>query len=65
MKNLWEIKEFNVLAGTSIEEAIKEALEIANCIDCIVKFNFNNVEMIIYNWSDLEGEIEYYRRLQK
>jgi hypothetical protein len=60
MSNLTEIKDFDVLAGTEIKEAVKEAIVVANHNGCIVKFMFNSVQMEIYYFSNLEEKIDYY-----
>jgi hypothetical protein len=45
-----------VLAGTSIEQAITEAKDLAQRIDlAFVKFNFNGVRMSVSRKADVEG----------
>jgi hypothetical protein len=58
--NLIEIKYFEVLAGTTIKDAVGETLTIAKENDCVVKFDFNGVEMTVYKWDNLEDVINYY-----
>ena len=66
MSNLIEIKTFNVLAGTDIREAVKEAIIIAIHYDCIVEFDFNSAKMRVYDF-DTEQELadSYYRQINK
>jgi hypothetical protein len=48
--------EVEVLAGTSIEEAIAEAKDLAQRMDlAFVKFNFNGVRMSVSRDADVEG----------
>lgn len=66
MTNFKEIKDFDVIAGTDIKEAVKEAISIAERYECVVRFNFNGVEMKIYEFSNVKEEAEYYgRRLRE
>jgi hypothetical protein len=65
MKILTEIKEFQVLAGTDIKEAIEEAIKIATENNCIVRFYANSIEMIIYDFSDIKENIDYYGKRLK
>jgi hypothetical protein len=60
-----EIKEFEVLAGTSIREAVKEAIKIANDSNCVVRFNFNEIEIKIYDFSNINDKVGYYYRRLK
>ena len=62
MKNLIEIKHFNVLAGTDIKDAVIEAIRIAEEFNCLVKFDFNGVKMEIYNFSEFMEEVNYYHK---
>jgi len=50
-----------VLAGTSIEEAIKDAKKIAEKIGTGIEFRFNGVLMLIDSSSDIQKEIEDYK----
>lgn len=59
-RNFTEIKDYNVLAGTSIKEAVVEAINLAEMNSCIVRFNFNDIEMKIYDFSNVENEVNYY-----
>jgi hypothetical protein len=62
MKNLYEIKDYDVLAGTSIKDAIKEALEKAISENCIVRFDFNGVVMKVYDFDNIILLVDYYNR---
>ena len=62
MINFIEIKDYRVLAGTEIKEAIEEAITLAMLNKCIVRFNFNSVEMEIYDFSNVMQQVEYYGR---
>ena len=42
-----EIKFIKFWRGTSIEDACKEAIRISSDENCIVKFNFNGIEMSV------------------
>ena len=62
---LTEIKWYSVSAGVHISEAISKALEIAKRDKIIVKFEFNGVEMAIYEFSNKEDELKYfYKRME-
>ena len=50
-----------VLAGTSIEEAIKDAKKIAEKTGTGIEFGFNGVLMLIDSSSDIQKEIEDYK----
>jgi hypothetical protein len=60
MDNLIEIKDFDILPGTSIREAIKEATRIADYNQCVIRFNFNGIEIKVYDFSDIEDLVDYY-----
>ncbi len=60
MNNAMEVKIYEFLAGTSIEEACEEAVEIAKRNNCIVKFSFNGVAMKVYGFSDKQDKVEEY-----
>jgi hypothetical protein len=60
-----EIKDFDILAGTSINEAIKEARRIASINNCCVRFDFNSVEMKIYGFEEIKDMVDYYYRRLK
>jgi len=63
---LKEIKTFEVLAGTAIEEAVQEALSVAKRNACVVRFRFNGVDMEIDADDTLGGKVaEYYDKLRK
>jgi hypothetical protein len=66
MTNFIEIKNFNVLCGTSIRDAVKEGVEITNKYECIVTFVFNGCPFRIYNFDDEDKLVDlYYRFCQK
>jgi hypothetical protein len=66
MSNFTEIKDFDVLAGTDIKDAVIEAIKIADRDNCCVRFDFNSVEMKIYCFSDKKDMVDYYyRRLEE
>jgi hypothetical protein len=65
MKNFIEIKDFKVLAGTDIRKAIKEAIDLADYHQCIIRFYFNDVEMEIYKFSVINDMVDYYYRRLK
>lgn len=62
MKNFREIKDFDVLPGTDIREAVKEAIDLADCYQCVIRFYFNDVEMKIYDFSVINDMADYYHR---
>lgn len=62
MRNMIEIKDFDVLAGASIEETVKEAINIAELNDCVVRFDFNGIEIKIYHFSNVKAEVNYYHQ---
>ena len=55
---LIQLVEF--LAGTDIEAAVKEAKRYAIENNCIVRFDFNGVEMNVSGLSDEKEHIDYY-----
>jgi hypothetical protein len=50
MKNLIEVKIFEVLAGTTIEDAAYEAITIAQKNKCLVEFEFNSKRIRVYDF---------------
>ena len=50
-----------VLAGTHIEEAIREAKELAEKLGVGIKFDFNGVPVAIFPWSDVKEKVEDFR----
>jgi len=63
---LKEIKTFEVLAGTAIEEAVREALSVAKRNACVVRFRFNGVDMEVCWFDEVEEKVaEYFDRLHK
>jgi len=65
MKNLTEIKDFDVLAGTDIKTAVKEAISIAEHYECVVRFSFNGIEIKVYDFSNPKDYVDYYYRRLK
>ena len=64
MSNL--IVNVEVLAGTQLEDAIKEASELARYLNvAYVSFSFNGVEMSISKWPDVEKIVKEYRQVIK
>lgn len=61
----FKIQQIHILAGTDIEEAVREACALAIKEDCIVQFRFNSVEMEVNNFSDVNEKIDYYHRKLK
>jgi hypothetical protein len=63
--NLTEIKFFNVMPGTSIDEAASEALDIAESYNCIVKFEFNSASIEVSKFYSIEEIVkQYYRKIR-
>lgn len=58
--NYTPIQYIEILAGTDIKNAIKEAIDLAYSNRCIVKFNFNGIEMKIYYFSTVDEKHEHY-----
>ncbi len=54
------VLKVEILAGTHIEEAIKEAKKLAEKLEVGIEFDFNGVSMVVYSWSDIEKKIEEY-----
>jgi hypothetical protein len=50
--------------GTTIDEAITEAIEFSRKNDCFVKFDFNGIPMNVCALSDhREADVEVYRKM--
>lgn len=60
MGKLIEVKEYEVNADTSIEEAALEACRIATHDKCIVKFSFNGVLVKVYPFLDADYVVKQY-----
>jgi len=56
------IQRVEFLAGTSLQEAVREAYEYACRNRCIVQFNFNGVEMSVSWVSEVEEKIDYWEK---
>ena len=62
MNNFTEIKHFDVCPGTDITQAVKKAITLAGDMDCVIVFDFNGIEMKIYDFSEVEMMVEHYHR---
>ena len=62
MDKFTEIKHFDVCPGTDITEAVEEAIYLAEKNDCVIVFDFNGIEMKIYDFSEVEIMVEHYHR---
>jgi hypothetical protein len=62
MKDLWEIKNFEVAPGSNLSDVIKSAITIAQANHCIVKFKFNETELRVSWTSGYEEIIDEYDR---
>jgi sugar/nucleoside kinase (ribokinase family) len=60
MKNMTEIKYFDVLAGSDISDVAKEAIELAKKLNCRIIFDFNGKKLKVYHFSHLKEIIEEY-----
>jgi len=60
MNNMIEIKHFEILAGSDINEIAQEAVKLANKGDCKVVFNFNSVELHVYYFSKAQEIVDEY-----
>jgi len=59
---LMEIKTYEVLPGTSIKEAVKEAIDISKENNCAVHFSFNGIKLKVYKFDTIQEVIEYYHK---
>ena len=50
-----------ILAGTSIEEAIEAAKKVAEKLGVGIDFNFNGVPVTVFPWTDTKEKIEDYK----
>ena len=57
-----EVKYIEIVAGTEIQEAVREAIKLAKRENVIVKFNFNGVELSVTQHDDVEELVDYYHR---
>jgi len=65
-EDLQEVKYFKAKHRAKLDDAIGEALDIANKLDCIVMLEFNDVLIKIYPGDEIRQKIkEYYRELDK
>ncbi len=60
--SLIPIQFVEVTAGTDIKEAIMQSIYYAKRHNCIVKFNFNGVNMEVSSLSDVDEQIDYYHK---
>jgi hypothetical protein len=64
MKNLTEIKWFDVAPGATVNEAATEAFNFVQLNDCIAKFYFNGVEVEVDRFiSVVEIMEQFYRKM--
>lgn len=60
MSNL--IISVEILAGTQLEDAIKEASELARRLNvAYISFNFNGIEISVSKWPNVEKIVGEYR----
>ena len=57
-----EVKFVQFLGGTDIEDAITQAIHYAKKTNSEVKFDFNGVKMSVYEESDVQQELKYYKK---
>ena len=62
MDKFAEIKHFDVCPGTDITEAVEEAISLAEKNDCVIMFDFNGIEMKVYDFSEVKMMVDYYHR---
>jgi len=62
MNNFTEIKHFDVCPGTDITQAVEEAITLAGDMKCVIVFDFNGIEMKIYDFSEVEMMVDHYHR---
>jgi len=55
MNSLKEIKDFDVLPGSNINDTAIEALKIAKKENCIVRFKFNAAKMIVNDYDSMSS----------
>lgn len=63
MRELTEIRCFDVLPGAWVDPVIEEASDIAKKHDCIVKFTFNGIEMTVSSYESMIELKSKYTRL--
>lgn len=62
MKDMIEIKRFEILPGSNINRIAEYSIEIAKEFDCLVEFKFNDVLLRAYSFSTPEELTNYYYR---
>ena len=65
MKNYNEVITIEFFAGVHIDEALKEAIELAKKRDCIVEFEFNGIDFCVSQYSDIEELKKMYENAVK
>jgi hypothetical protein len=55
--------EVEVLAGSGVRETIADAKFLASKLDLMVVFDFNGVPMHVRSSTDVDKEVDRYRRL--
>lgn len=54
-----------IIAGSSILQAVEESIDMAKKLGCMVTFSFNGININVTPSSDKEEEINYYHRMNK
>jgi hypothetical protein len=66
MRDLIEIKNYEVLAGANINEVAEEAVFLAKENNCLIVFQFNSAELRVYNFMQPKEIVdEYYREINR
>lgn len=61
IKHKFEEVEIDILAGSTIDEAIEYAIQFHKQHDCVVRFKFNSIPIIITNYyNDKEFLLKYF-----
>lgn len=56
----------DILAGTDIDSACKECIELSNKLNTHIEFNFNGVDIFVCHNSHVKDLVnEYFEKLQK
>jgi len=60
------VLKVEVLAGTHIEEAVREAKGLVEKLGVGIEFDFNGIPMVIFPSSNIEEEVKsYWRELKR
>lgn len=66
MKDMIEVKFFEVMAGADINEVAEEALSLAEKYNCLIIFEFNSAKLRVYKFMQVREIVnEYYHQLNK